>query len=155
MQVTYLEAFLQIQNFEPAGTAAFLGWLRRIAANNLRDAIRGLERLKRPPPSPQFHGTDGSASVVGLFDALGFTTTTPSRVAAVDEMKSALEQALAELPEDYANAIRLYDLEGRPIAEAAQCMRRSPGAFHMLRARAQEQLRALLGPASKYFSQTA
>ncbi len=155
LQVTYLEVFLHIQDFRPAGPAAFLGWLRRIADNNLRDAIRGLERQKRPPPAAQLAAPAGGESVVALFEVLGFTTTTPSRDAALGEMKSALEHALGAMPEDYATAIRLYDLEGRPIAEAARCMNRSPGAVHMLRARAHEQLRGLLGPASNFFSQTA
>src|SRR5262245_41502910 len=36
MQVTYLEAFLQIRRFDPARGASFEAWLRRIAENNLR-----------------------------------------------------------------------------------------------------------------------
>src|SRR5437868_1238158 len=50
MQVTYLEAFLRIDHFRSGQSAAFLTWLRQIAENNLRDAIKELKREKRPPP---------------------------------------------------------------------------------------------------------
>ena len=51
--------------------------------------------------------------------------------------------------------IRLYDLEGRPIAEVAAEMGRSSGAVHMLRARAHDRLRELLGPESAFFTNPA
>src|SRR6185503_11950428 len=51
MQVAYLEAVLHIDRFEPGNGAAFQAWLRRIAENNLRDAVRGLEADKRPNPA--------------------------------------------------------------------------------------------------------
>src|SRR5690349_19303684 len=53
MQVTYLEAFLRIRQFHGDNQAAFVVWLQRTADNNLRDAIRGLECGKRPPPAVQ------------------------------------------------------------------------------------------------------
>src|SRR5262245_35309763 len=51
MQVTYIEAFLQIGSLTARDPAGFLGWLRRIAQHNLRDAIKELDRKKRPPPA--------------------------------------------------------------------------------------------------------
>src|SRR5262245_5710378 len=44
MQVTYLEAFLQIPRFDLRRSEPFEAWLGRIATNNLRDALRGLQR---------------------------------------------------------------------------------------------------------------
>ena len=154
MQVTYLEAFLRIQDFHPAGPGAFLAWLRRVADNNLRDAIKGLERLKRPPPARRLTNTPagGEDSASMLLNLLGVTTTTPSRAAAGAELRTALDDALAALPDDYATVVRLYDLQGCPIAEIAQQMGRSPGAVHMLRSRAHVHLRALLGAPSRFFS---
>src|SRR5262245_40089030 len=51
LQVTFLEAFLRIGSFQPGG--AFAAWIRKIAENNLQDAIRELERNKRPSPARQ------------------------------------------------------------------------------------------------------
>lgn len=145
MQVTYLEAFLQVGQFDPDRSESFETWLRRIAENNLRDAVRGLQRQKRPQPRDRVLPAGGD-SVTGLFDLLGVTTTTPSRHAARAEMDHHLSAALEALPEDYARAVRLYDLGGLPIDDVAEQMGRSPGAVHMLRARAHDRLREHLGP---------
>ena len=48
MQVTYLEAYLRIFTLQARTMAGFRGWLARIAENNLRDAVRALQRDKRP-----------------------------------------------------------------------------------------------------------
>ena len=144
LQVTFTEAFLRVTSFVPAGPGAFLAWLSRIADNNLRDAIKGLSRQKRPPPTAQVAAQSGE-SVVQLFEMLGVTTTTPSRAVAQVELLAALERAMAALPEDYARAIRAYDLEGRPINETAELLGRGAGAVHMLRARGHGRLRELLG----------
>jgi RNA polymerase sigma-70 factor (ECF subfamily) len=152
MQVTYLEAFLRITQFDPGRAEPFRAWLQRIAENNLRDAIRGLSRQKRPQPSARVALPAGADSTADLFAQLGVTTTTPSRYATREERSTLLNTALAALPDDYAKAVRLYDLEGLPIAEVAERMKRSTGAVHMLRARAHDRLRHLLGPESGWFS---
>ena len=48
MQVTFLEAFLRVSSLRVRTRDGFEAWLARIAANNLRDALRGLQREKRP-----------------------------------------------------------------------------------------------------------
>ena len=53
MQVTYLEAFLQVHQLADRTPAGFQRWLNRLAENNLRDAIKALERQKRPDPRQQ------------------------------------------------------------------------------------------------------
>ena len=50
MQVTYLEAFLRIGQLKTRDSEVFAAWLTRIAENNLRDAVRQFQRLKRPDP---------------------------------------------------------------------------------------------------------
>lgn len=153
MQVTYLEAFLRISAFDRARPDSFEPWLRQIAQNNLRDAIRGLERLKQPPPRNRVVAANHEDSLVGLFDLLGDgASATPSRNVRRGEMCSYLERAIESLPERYAQVIRLYDLEGRPMAEVAEAVGKSPGAIHMMRARAHDRLREEMGAASQFFS---
>lgn len=144
LQVTYMEAFLRIGGFRDTGSGSLLAWLRRIADNNLRDALKGLKRLKRPPPARQAPA-GGDDSTMELFALLGVTSTSPSRALAGEEMKSALAAALEALPEDYARVVRLIDLDGRTAAETAAACGRSPGAVYMLRARALVRLRELFG----------
>lgn len=149
MQVTYLEAFLRIRQLEARTAEGFVAWLAQLAQHNLQDAIKELERQKRPDPRrrvvrPASPDPDSSA-----LDGLGATTQTPSRNAARHESEQALEAALAQLPPTYAQVVRLHDLEGRPVIEVAAALGRSPGAVYMLRARALERLHELLGSESR------
>jgi len=151
MQVTYMEVFLQIHRFDPGRPEPFSEWLERIAENNLRDALRGLQRQKRPQPGNRVE-TDGETDLLAL---LGVVTTTPSRHAVRDERQGKLDAVLDSLPEDYGRVVRLYDIEGLPISEVCRRMDRSAGAIHMLRARAHGRLRDLLGSQSQWFTSSS
>ena len=151
MQVTYLEAFLEIRKYDPDRAQPFRAWLQRIAENNLRDALRGLKRQKRPQPAHRVAVPAGADSTFNLYSQLGVTTTTPSRYATRAERLTSLNAALEALPDDYGQVVRLYDLQGLPIAEVARDMNRSTGAVHMLRARAHDRLRQLLSSGSGMF----
>ncbi len=155
MQVTYLEAFLHIDQLTARDTASFLAWLTRIAENALRDAERGLSRQKRLDPARRVvtaGRTPTSDSYDGLLDCLGVNTVTPSNEAARRDAAGSLEAAIQRLPDDYQAAVRLYDLEGRPVSEVATAMGRSVGAVHMLRARAHDRLREFMGNTSHFFT---
>jgi len=152
MQISYMEAFLQIERFSATGPGAFRAWLAQIAENNLRDAIKGLERAKRPNPRNRVQGPPGEGSFVALIDLLGVTYSTPSQDVARGEFRGVIDEALGRIPSDYARVIRMYDLEGHTAAEVAAAMGRSPGAMFMLRARAHERLKEELGSGSKFFS---
>jgi len=151
MQVTYLEAFLHIEQLVARDPASFTVWLARIAENVLRDTIKELERQKRAPPArPTAPGA--SDSYIALLATLGRTSSTPSRHAARDELAGILDGAIRKLPPDYQAVVQLVDLEGQTLAAAATSLGRSVGAVHMLRLRAHHRLRELMGSESKYFS---
>lgn len=151
MQVTYLETFLHIPRFSGRDSRSFLGWLRRIAQNNLRDAIRELSRAKRPESGNRV-GQTSEESFVALAEVLAQTSMTPSRHMARAEAASVLSSTLERLPPDYRTVITLYDLQGRSVQEVAHEMKRSPGAVHMMRARAHDRMRELLGAESQFFT---
>jgi len=155
MQVTYLEAFLRISTFDPQRADAFAAWLRRIAEHNLLDAIRGLEAERERAAPRRVRAFSADESYVALLDILSASGGTPSQTVRREEAGSMLAEAIDRLPVDYATALRLYDLEGREIDEVAAVMGRSPGAVHMLRLRAHERLRELLGPASGILDSSA
>lgn len=154
MQVTYLEAFLLINQFKHRGPGSFLAWLSQVAENNLRDALRGLQAAKRPNPKKRVQVSKHAAenSFVALVELLGATESTPSRAAARDESEQIIERVLSALPPDYERVVRLYDLECRSAQEVAEQLGRSPGAIYMLRARAHERMRGELGNASQFFT---
>src|SRR5262245_62009493 len=101
MQVTYLEAFLRIRQFRPTDLKAFVGWLSRIAENNLRDAIRGLGAAKRPSPRKRITKTrDETTNCMDLYAQLSTETGTPSKIVAKREAEAAITAAIAKLPPD-------------------------------------------------------
>ncbi len=152
MQVSYLEAFLHIEQLVACDLAAFIGWLTRIADNVLRDTIRELERQKRAPAVQPVLAVGASDSRIALLATLGHTSSTPSNHAARDEAAGILDDVMRKLPPDYQTVVQLVDLDGRTLAAAATSMGRSVGAVHMLRLRAHQRLRELLGSESRYFS---
>jgi len=154
LQITYLDAFLHIRRFDPDQADSFGGWLLRIARNNLRDLQRELAAAKRSPPENRV-ALDREQSRVALLKTLSGTSATPSRVAASREAGTLLAQAIERLPEDYRAVVQLYDLDGRPVDEVAEQLGRSKGAVYMLRSRAHDRLRAILGTESEFFSHRA
>lgn len=155
MQVTYLEVFLHQGKLDVDSDAAFEAWLRRIAMNNLRDAIKELSRQKRPHPKHRVQASGNpDESYVMLLDELSDSGDTPSRHIAREEIAQVLRGLVEQLPADYAKVIRQYDLEGTSIDAVARNLGRSPGAVHMLRARAHDRLRSLIRDETDFFSKS-
>ena len=150
LQVTYLEAFLRIRQLISREPAAFAGWLRTIAENNLRDAIRELGRDKRANPRRRVRPPTFDESTSLLLEKVARTSLTASRIVVGKEAQEALRQAVAQLPQTYRKVVELYDLEAKSPAEVTRVLGRSTGAIHMLRARAHDRLREILGSESKF-----
>lgn len=155
LQQTYADAFLHIGHFDPAGPASFATWLGTLAQRNVLDALRMLQAEKRGGGRPPAEFASPADSVTALYELLSGTTSTPSRRLARQEACNELERALRQLPAAQQQAVRLYDLEGLPVAEIAGRLGRSVGAVYMLRARAHQQLREQMGASGKYFGDSA
>lgn len=154
LQQTFTDAFLHIGRFMPRIEDAFAPWLKRIADNNRASAITMLEAEKRGGDWHRIEFRSPEDSLVGLYDLVAATLSTPSRNAARREALMELEGAIQRLPEHYRQIVRLRDLEGRPLPEVAQILGRSPGAVCMIRARAHRLLGELLGNASRLITTT-
>lgn len=155
MQVTYLEAFLHLDQLETRELAGFQAWLARIAENVQRDAWKALERQKRPNPSRRVGNCTRDDSCALLLEQLVGVSSTPSRTAARLENGRLLLRAVEKLPPDYGIVVEMMDLEGHSAERVAERIGKSVGAVYMLRARAHARLRILLGPESQFFSRTA
>ena len=107
---------------------AFLSWVFRIAENRIRDLADREGAEKRRLPEPR-----------------SFTQTSPSSVAARDEQIQRLKQALAELPPDYQDVIRLRRFQGLECSDVAAILERSENAVRILYWRALRTLRDRLG----------
>lgn len=152
LQQAYVDAYLDIRRFVSRGPGAFRGWLTTLAERNLTDAIRMLDAAKRGGGRVQLAPQNVEDSAAALYELLGATNTTPSRLVARAEAQGILCRAIERLPELYQKVVRLYDLEGRAVADVATELNRSQGAVFMLRARAHDRLRGIMGTASDYLS---
>lgn len=151
MQQTYADAFRGIGDFAGTSHSVFAAWLDCLARCNLRDAIRGLEAKKRSPDGHLVRESRAEQSLIALCELLSSSGTTPSGHCARDEAKTAVRHAIEQLPKIYCTVVQMYDLKGKSVEEVAKTVNRSPGAVYMLRARAHDRLRELLGSASAFF----
>ncbi|MCA9249505.1 MAG: sigma-70 family RNA polymerase sigma factor [Phycisphaerae bacterium] len=145
MSVTYCEAFLGISRLVPATMKAFESWFRRIAKNNLLDAIRELNAAARPPRSRMLQPRDSQTHrhATLLAEIVG-DMTTASLAMRRKENRELLDKAIHRLPPDYRLVIEMYELNDEPVEEVAKMLKRSKGAVYMIRARALERLRDLI-----------
>lgn len=144
IQVTFMEAFLRIESLERRDYPGFVSWLKRIAANNLKDALKELQRDKRPDVERRItHGVQGESARTLIAGLPGTQGTAGSQASLVEELVR-LNAAIEKLPPTYRQVVMEIDLDERPIAEVAKEMGRSLGAIHMLRSRARDRLRELL-----------
>ena len=156
MQVTYLEAYLRISSLHARTADGFRGWLARIAHNNLRDALRALQRDKRPDGAGRRRATRGAlTSAETLIGSLVDMDPTAGSAAAGREAVARLHEALEQLPASYRQVVQELDLAERPVREVALELERSPGAVHMLRSRAHDRLRELLGGRTGFLGDSA
>lgn len=146
LQVTYLDAALHIGDLAANTIEGFYGWLRRIAHNNLNDAIREQGREKRG--RDRIVDPNDDSSYDRFLDRVSGTTTTPTRTVRLAETRSRVQNVLNALPPDYERVLRLYEMEGRSIFEIAEIISRSQGAVKMLLARARERFVDLFGASS-------
>lgn len=153
-QEAHVEVFRHIGDFELRGPDSLDRWVATIALRKLRDAIKMRRADRRGggkmalSPFPR-HVED---SMVALLDVLAVTTRTPSQSAVRHEVVAAVQDALAELPEDYRQAIWMVHIEGRSAAAAAEQMGRTERAIHNLCYKAKARLRERLGSDSRFMS---
>ena len=153
LQVTFAEVFQQIDRYQPDGPKAFRNWLLQIARNNIRDGVKWLGREKRPQPDKRVRAIKTSETTRTLLGMLAGDGATPSVRFSDHELATLLKEALDRLPVAYAEVVRLYDLEGLDGPEVGRRIGRSRGAVFMLRARAHERLRDLLGDTHRFFDE--
>ena len=137
MQDAYVRAYEHLGEFE--GRARFSTWLTRIAVNEALSRVRRSKRFD----SLESHTEDSSMSTE---DGLS-----PEQQASDVEMRSALETAVAKLPDDFRSVFVLRAVEGMSGAETAECLGIPEDTvktrLHRARGRLQEMLIASIEPA--------
>jgi RNA polymerase sigma-70 factor (ECF subfamily) len=131
VQETHVEAARKIADFVAERPGAFYAWLVRIASFKLKEADRRRRAKKRGSPAPL------TAEPVS-------SQTSVSGRASRSEHALRIAEALEELPENQAAAVRLRYLQGLSVAETAERLDTTPGAVKALVSRGLARLAGLL-----------
>ena len=145
VQETCLQAYRDFHQFRGHSEAEFQGWLRAILANNGAKLIRRFKGTKARDIHLERRIQDqldqSSASIGQVFTS---TEPSPSSLVVQQEAVATLANGLAELPEDYREAMILYHLDGLKIREVAEQMGRSIDSVKKLLPRAFLRLQSVI-----------
>ena len=147
VQMTFLEAQRDWNQFRGQTPGELIAWLRHIFKNNLSTAIarhlfaqkRSLDRETHAPAAAR----DSSPDWITLLPG---NQSSPSRRVAHREEVAILFEALHRLPEAQAEAVRLRYLESLTLDEIADRVGKSELAVAGLLKRGLSKLRTILGP---------
>jgi RNA polymerase sigma-70 factor (ECF subfamily) len=127
-QEVLLAVHRDFERLAPRHEREFLPWLFGVAENRLRDLVDRVRAAKRNGEAPP-----------------GAPTRTPSSLAGLREDADRLMRAIAALPDDYREVLRLRRFEDLPAAEVGRRMGRTEGAVRILYFRAIGALRDGMG----------
>ncbi|MBU1190034.1 MAG: RNA polymerase sigma factor RpoE [Gammaproteobacteria bacterium] len=140
-QEAFIKAYRAIGRFR--GDSAFYTWMYRIAINTAKNH---LVSMSRRPPASDLDAQDAEQYVLG--DSRLKDTGSPEHELARSELQTAINKAIAGLPDDLRTAITLREMEGMSYEEIAITMDCPIGTVRSRIFRAREaidqQLRPLL-----------
>lgn len=141
VQQTLLEANLSAPPVQIDDSQAVVGWLKRLLARKLIDAMRWHFAIKRDVrrERPMTCASEGSS--VFLTEPVVAEQSSPSRRMIRAESIHKLRSALRDLPEDQRQVLELHYLEGMSLQQLSLRLDRSPSAIAGLLARGMRTLR--------------
>lgn len=121
-QRAFHKAFANIDKFN--GDSSFYTWLYRIAHNEGLMTNRMLDSRVDTTSmynSPGESGADGEGNspVKSSVEQASHDVADPEAMAAAHQTQEAVQKSLDTMPKDYAQAVRLIDIQGHSLAEAA------------------------------------
>jgi RNA polymerase sigma-70 factor (ECF subfamily) len=144
IQQTFLEAHRNFRQFAGTDARELAAWLQRILDHKVAGAIRDHTLLQKRNIRRDRSMDDSHGGLASLKQQLDAGLSSPSQKAIRGEEAQRLEQALAVLPEDQREAVRLRHLEGWALADIARHLGRSPAATAGLIKRGMQVLRRRL-----------
>jgi RNA polymerase sigma-70 factor (ECF subfamily) len=135
-QEAFIKAYRALPRFR--GDSAFYTWLYRIAINTAKNvlAARGRNPISYDIEQDSDEGPGLESQMKDM--------ATPEALAMTDEIRSTVNQAIDQLPEDLRTAIVLRELEGLSYDEIAQAMSCPVGTVRSRIFRAREAIDARL-----------
>jgi RNA polymerase sigma-70 factor, ECF subfamily len=144
VQQTLMDAHQQLEQFRGSTPAALAGWLRRMLACNLADALRAFSRGKRDVGREQSLQAALDVSSARIESWLQAEQSSPSEKAQHAEEMLHLVDALGELPEAQREAVVLHYWQGQTLAQVADQISRTIPAVVGLLQRGLKSLRKRL-----------
>ena len=132
-QEAFIKAYRALPQFR--GDSAFYTWLYRIAINTAKNALAARDR-NPVTYDLDLQGNDESADMVGRLK----DPETPEGLALTEEIRTTVNAAIGELPEDLRTAIVLRELEGMSYEEIATAMECPVGTVRSRIFRAREAI---------------
>jgi RNA polymerase sigma-70 factor (ECF subfamily) len=124
------------------------GWLCQIAERRIIDAHRhhfGAQKRDAGREVPLGNSSDDSRHAA-IIDMLVVSMTTPTQALSRKGHELKLFEAMASLPADQREALRLRYIEGLGSKEIAERLGKSDGAVRVMLTRSLSKLQQILGP---------
>lgn len=140
VQSSYANALSAIATFE--GRSSLTTWLTRIAINEALARKRVQERRRK-------HLEAEGVQVLETYReqlAKGSDAPSPEAEAAREQLRSLLERAIADLPENFRTVFVLHEIEGVSVEDAALALEIPTGTAKTRLMRARRRLRQALAP---------
>jgi RNA polymerase sigma-70 factor, ECF subfamily len=133
VQQTCLSIHKRIGEFDGEDAAQFVAWLRQVHERNIQNVVRDQLRAQKRAAARDEPLAD--------LDAPAARQTSPSRRAMRGEEAVRLSEALAKLPQNEQQALRLRYLEGRTLGEVCLEMGLTKDALVWLMKRAMKKVK--------------
>jgi RNA polymerase sigma-70 factor (ECF subfamily) len=140
VQETFIETQRHFTGFVGNSEPELLAWLRRILINKMLSARRKYRDTHLRNINREISLNDSNVNISADV-ALRSDSATPSQYALLDEQLRGVELALASLPADYQQVLRLRYWDKLPLTQIAQQMERTPDAVQKLWFRAVERFK--------------
>lgn len=126
VQECFVQAYMALPRFDES--RAFIPWIKGIAVNCARSAVRRQKRAGQPMRREVSLAPDEN----------------PEQLVTSKDMQAAVRNAIMRLPQQQRTAIRLFSLEEMNLAETARVMNCAVGTVKTHLHRARQNLRELL-----------
>ncbi|HEV8407544.1 MAG TPA: RNA polymerase sigma factor [Sphingomicrobium sp.] len=140
LQSCYAKSLFAIGSFE--GRSSLSTWLTRIAINEALARKRAQERRRK-------HLEAEGVQLLETYReqlARGSQAPSPEAETAREQLRSMLERAIADLPENFRTVFVLHEIEGVSVEEAAQALEIPSGTVKTRLMRARRKLQQALAP---------
>jgi len=140
LQSAYAKALSAIVGFE--GRSALTTWLTRITINEALGRRRAQERRLKHLEAEGVQVLETCREQL----AKGSQAPSPEAEAAREQLRSILERAIGDLPENFRTVFVLHEIEGVSVEEAAQALEIPTGTVKTRLMRARRKLQQALAP---------